>query len=62
MKKYIYECWSKRFEDHINIQPPSFRYKYECSQPTETEAIKWLEDNGGGMYKNILHGFQMKVK
>ena len=28
---------------------------------TEKEAINWLEQNGGGIYRNILHGFQFYV-
>jgi len=29
---------------------------------TEAEALKWLEDNGGGVYRNILHRIKFEVK
>ena len=29
---------------------------------TEIEAIEWLENNGGGVYKNTLHNFQFYVE
>ncbi len=29
---------------------------------TETEAVKWLEGNGGGVYRNSLHRFDMPVR
>ncbi len=29
---------------------------------TEEETIEWLEKNGGGMYRNIIHNFQFEVK
>jgi len=29
---------------------------------TEELAIEWLEKNGGGIYKNILHNFQFYVE
>ena len=28
---------------------------------TEELAMKWLENNGGGIYRNILHNFQLYV-
>ena len=30
--------------------------------PTEKETIEWLEANDGGIYRNILHGFDCTVK
>ena len=30
--------------------------------PTELEAIKWLENNDGGIYRNILHNFDCKIE
>jgi hypothetical protein len=43
---------------------------YQCRQggelkgtaDTETEAIEWLERNGGGVYRHQLHRFDMPVK
>jgi hypothetical protein len=51
---------------------------YECVKPdkrytptvmntihyaaTQKEAIEWLENNGGGIYRNKLHNFQYEVK
>lgn len=29
--------------------------------PTEREAIAWLERNGGGVYRNLLHNFDCGV-
>lgn len=42
---------------------------YECSQKgvvvysgdTEEDAVNWLEQNGGGLFKNILHNYQYTV-
>ena len=28
---------------------------------TERDAIEWLENNGGGIYRNILHKFEYRV-
>ena len=30
--------------------------------PTEMETIKWLEENGGGRYRNILHNVEFDVE
>ena len=30
--------------------------------PTQEETIKWLENNGGGTYRNILHNLEFEVK
>ena len=29
--------------------------------PTQRQAIDWLERNGGGIYRNILHRFNCQV-
>jgi hypothetical protein len=29
---------------------------------SEREAIAWLEKNGGGIYRNLLHGFDCEVR
>jgi hypothetical protein len=31
------------------------------SKNTAREAINWLGKNGGGVYKNALHGFELKI-
>ena len=30
-------------------------------EKTEKLAILWLEKNGGGIYRNVLHCFEFKV-
>lgn len=30
--------------------------------PTEKETIEYLQKNGGGIYKNILHNIEFPVK
>lgn len=32
-----------------------------CGQ-TEKDVIEWLENNGGGVYRNVLHRFEYYVK
>jgi hypothetical protein len=29
---------------------------------TEEDVIEWLENNGGGYYRNVLHQFEYYVK
>ena len=49
--------------------PAEKQYIYKAYQtgklvyqaPTERELIEWLETHGGGIYKNVLHKFQMGV-
>jgi hypothetical protein len=31
-------------------------------RPTEAELIAWLQANGGGIYRNILHKFDCIIK
>jgi hypothetical protein len=45
----IYQC-IKVDDRYI---PPRETIVYES--PTESEAIEWLQNNGGGIYRNILH-------
>ena len=28
---------------------------------TQLEAIEWLENNGGGVYRNLLHCYDMTI-
>lgn len=44
----VYECLSKSKE-------------FLACADTEGEAIKFLEANGGGIYRNKLHGFDCRV-
>jgi hypothetical protein len=30
--------------------------------PTEEETVKWLQEHGGGIYRNILHSFDCEIK
>ena len=55
MKRYIYTALKK--DDRYN--PP----KYESIEfSTEAETIQWLQENGGGIYRNILHNFDCIIK
>ena len=46
--KTVYECIQRGIIVH-----------YAASDQT---AIEWLENNGGGIFKNTLHNFQINVK
>jgi hypothetical protein len=50
----IYEC-CKQGKDVNKTQQ-----EVHC-EPTEALAIEWLEKNGGGIYKNVLHNFEFYV-
>lgn len=54
MSETVYQC-CKRCND-VNGSPIPAHYA-----DTETEAIEWLKRNGGGVYRNLLHQFQMEV-
>lgn len=51
----IYHCLKK----DNRYSPPCLTLVYEA--PTERDAIEWLEKNGGGVYKNILHNLSFVV-
>ena len=51
----IYEC----LQNKPGYIPEQWELVYNAS--TEKEAIEWLELNGGGIYRNILHQFNCKV-
>lgn len=55
MSKTIYHCCKR-----IKGVPEYLDIVHYAN--TEAEAIKWLENNGGGIYKNDLHNFQFEVK
>lgn len=51
----IFQCLTK--DDRY--VPPVLTVVHEAE--SEVAAISWLEKNGGGIYKNLLHNFSMKV-
>ena len=52
----IYQCLKR--DDRYT--PPLMSVMHEAS--SEREAIAWLEKNGGGIYRNLLHGFDCEVR
>lgn len=46
------------YEAHQPIDNPSFIRCFD----SEREVMRFLENNGGGWYKNILHRFECKIK
>jgi len=50
----VYQC-CKRTGDVSGI------LKVVHEAETQTEAVEWLERNGGGIYKNLLHKFQLYI-
>ena len=48
----IYQCLQVK-NDHMQV--------VNCEK-TEKLAISWLEKNGGGIYRNVLHNFEFNVK
>lgn len=38
------------------------KYKIVYYGQNEKDVIEWLENNGGGFYKNTLHQFEYYVK
>ena len=44
----VYQCFQKSYLVH--------------SAKTERGTLVWLSENGGGIYKNILHAFKSEVK
>lgn len=50
----IYQCCKCGNDVNKALQPVHYA-------KTEKEAIQWLEKNGGGVYKNLLHNFQFHV-
>lgn len=53
---YIYQAIQV---DNKTIPPREVMVK---ELPTEDDIIEWLENNGGGIYRNILHGFDCVIK
>lgn len=51
----IYQC-IKRDERYTPPQTNIVHYA-----ETEKEAMDWLEENGGGIYRNVLHNFDCKI-
>ena len=56
MKQTIYHC--------IKADERYAPTKYELVHQAETErdAIIYLEENGGGIYRNVLHNFSYYVQ
>lgn len=52
----IYQC----LQIDNRYSPPIKKVVFEAA--SEVGAIDWLEQNGGGVYKNILHNFEFTVK
>ena len=52
----IYQCLKR--DDRCT--PPLMSVMHEAS--SEREAIAWLEKNGGGIYRNLLHRFDCEVR
>ena len=50
----IYECYKNGKDVNKSLQ-------LVHHAQTEALAIEWLEKNGGGNYKNVLHNFQFYV-
>lgn len=55
MKDTIYECCKRLTDVNKTLKVA------HCSD-TEAEAIRWLEEHGGGVYRNALHRFEMEVE
>lgn len=47
-KQTIYKC----FQDGREV----------FNADSDKHAMKWLSENGGGILKNVLHGFSIPVK
>lgn len=50
----IYECC----KHHKDVNAMLYVVHYA---KTEMEAIVWLQQNGGGVYRNTLHRFEMNI-
>ena len=55
MKHTIYHCLTI---DNKTV-PPTRVLTYEAD--THLEAVHYLENNGGGLYRNILHNLEYMV-
>lgn len=52
----IYHCIRR----DVRYMPPIETVAHEAD--TSRAAVEWLEQNGGGWYRNILHGVCFEVK
>ena len=52
---YIYRAIQK---DERYIPPKQTEYEFK----TEAKTIEYLQNNGGGIYRNILHNFDCIIK
>lgn len=56
LTKTVYECVK------VDLRyRPSQKAIIHYAQ-TELEALEWLSNNGGGLYRNTLHNFEFNVK
>lgn len=53
---YIYKC----LRTDSRYVPPQYVLLHEA--PTEEEAIEYLRTHGGGVYRNVLHRFDLWVE
>ena len=51
----VYQC----IKPDTRYKPTWMKVIHEAN--TAAEAIEWLENNGGGVYRNLLHNFDMTV-
>ena len=54
-RKTVFECHKEAKDVNKSLRLVHYA-------ETETQAIAWLEKNGGGVYRNTLHNFSMEVK
>lgn len=52
--KTVYQCCQRASD--VNKTPVPVHYA-----DTQHEAMTWLENNGGGTYRNLLHKFELHV-
>jgi len=57
----IFHCLKRR-SNADSYHPKSESLYLAYYGKSEKDAIKWLEKNDGGVYKNILHNFSFEVK
>lgn len=55
MRDTIYQC----IKPDARYKPTLMNIVHKAR--TAAEAIEWLENNGGGVYRNLLHQFDMAV-
>jgi len=51
----IYQCLKR----DNRYTPPMMTVVHEAK--SSSEAVRWLENNGGGIFRNLLHNFDCSV-